>query len=77
MEGFNKVILLHEFYEHREQKAKELKFYEDQMEKLQEKMAMIRAEMSLTSRIIAMIRNETVEIVSSVMSKRKVVSPRG
>lgn len=71
MDETGKVILLHDFYEHRDQKAKELKFYEEQMDILQEKMALIRAELNLTSRIISMIKAESVEIISSVFKRYK------
>ena len=55
-----KLILLDDVYEIRKQKEKELQYYQEQLEKLYEKMSFVKKEINLTETIIDMIETESV-----------------
>jgi len=55
-----KIILLKDFYALREQKEKELKFYREKLEEIQEKMDWLEKDLKLTRNIIQMIEQEKI-----------------
>jgi len=52
------IIFLHEIYESRRQKERELEYYKQQMEMLQERMDLVSREITLTDKIIHIIEQE-------------------
>jgi len=54
----NNIILLKDFYALKEQKEKELKFYTDKLEEIQEKMTWLEKDLKLTREIIKLIESE-------------------
>ena len=55
-----KIILLKDFYALKEQKEKELKFYREKLEEIQEKMDWLEKDLKLTRNIIQMIEQEKI-----------------
>lgn len=55
-----KLISLQEVLESKERKEQELKFYQEKLEELQEKMYWLRRDIDVTNIIIDMIETETV-----------------
>ena len=53
-----KIILLKDFYALKEQKEKELKFYTEKLQEIQEKMDWLEKELKLTREIIKLIESE-------------------
>lgn len=66
-----KIILLDDVYEIRKRKEQELQFYNEQLEKLKEKMYYVQAEINLTNTIIDIIEKEKViDIKQYIQDKR-------
>lgn len=63
----NKIILITDIYEIRRRKEEELRYYHEQLEKLQNKMFFIKKEIELTNIIIEMIENEKVTEIKKVI----------
>jgi hypothetical protein len=59
----NKIIRLADIYKLREEKEKELKFYNERMEELKTKLFFIQKEMEITNFIIDMIEKEKITII--------------
>ena len=57
----SKIVLLKDFYEMKEQKEKELLFYKEKLEELQEKMYWLERDLTLTKNIIKMIEEERLQ----------------
>jgi hypothetical protein len=55
-----KIIVLSDLLDTRARKEKELKYYEEQLKILNDKMYWIRREIDLTSNIISMIEKEKI-----------------
>lgn len=55
-----KIILLKDFYDLKEQKEKELKFYREKMKELEENLFWVEKELNLTKRIINMIEQDKI-----------------
>jgi len=59
----SKIVLLKDFYEMKEQKEKELLFYKEKLEELQEKMYWLERDLTLTKNIIKMIEDEKLQSI--------------
>ena len=59
----SKIVLLKDFYETKEQKEKELLFYKEKLEELQEKMYWLERDLTLTKNIIKMIEDEKLQSI--------------
>ena len=55
-----KIVLITDIIEQKVRKEQELEFYEQELEKLKEKMFWVKREIDLTSTIIRVIQEETV-----------------
>ena len=55
-----KIVLITDIIEQKVRKERELEFYEQELEKLKEKMFWVKREIDLTSTIIRVIQEETV-----------------
>ena len=65
-----KIITLAEIIESKVVKEKELKFYYEQLEKIQGKIKILELDLNLTQKIIKMIENETViDIEKRILTK--------
>ena len=65
-----RIILLEDFLEQRIRKEQELKFYEEELAKLQEKMFWVKREIDLTNTIIRVIKDDSiVDLVTEAESK--------
>lgn len=58
MSDDNQIILISDVIEQKLRKEKELEFYLDELEKLQQKIFWLRREVDLTETIIEMIKKE-------------------
>ena len=67
----SKIILLNDIYDLKKQKEKELKYYNEQMEKLKEKLFFINKEIEITNVIIGMIEREAVVDIKQLVQKKK------
>lgn len=67
----SKIILLDDIYDLRKQKEQELRYYNEQLEKLQEKMFFVRKEIELTSFIIDIIENEKVTDIKKLIAEKR------
>ena len=67
----SKIILLNDIYDLKKQKEKELKYYNEQMEKLKEKLFFINKEIEITNVIIGMIEREAVVDIKQLVEKKK------
>ena len=68
----SKIILLEDIYDLRRRKEDELRYYNEQLEKLKEKMFFVNREIELTTFIIDIIENERVtDIKKLITDKRK------
>ena len=61
----SKIVLLHDVYAIKEQKERELAYYREQLELIQEKLIWIEREYKLTKDIIKMIEQETVVAIKT------------
>lgn len=66
-----KIILLDDVYEIRKRKEQELQFYNEQLEKLKEKMYYVQAEINLTNTIIDIIEKEKVIDIKQYIQDRR------
>jgi|688.fasta_scaffold2058066_2 hypothetical protein len=57
----SKIILLKDIYEMKEQKEKELLFYQEKLAELQDKVFWLERDIALTKNIIRMIEEEKVK----------------
>lgn len=64
-----KLILLSDVIETKVRKENELKFYEAEVRKLEEKLVWIRRDLNINNIIIDMIKNETVIDIKESMEK--------
>ena len=55
-----KIVLITDIIEQKVRKERELEFYEQELEKLKEKMFWVKREIDLTNTIIRVIQEETV-----------------
>jgi len=60
------LILIKDIYKLKEEKEKELKFYQDKLEELNRKMFFIKKEIDLTNFIIDLIEKEKLEDLRSL-----------
>jgi hypothetical protein len=67
----NKIIRLADFYQLREEKEKELKFYTEKMEELKTKLFFIQKEMEITTFIIDMIEKEKITMIGQITTQHK------
>jgi len=58
MSDDNQIIMISDVIEQKLRKEKELEFYLDELEKLQQKIFWLRREVDLTESIIEMIKKE-------------------
>lgn len=65
-----KLILLTDVIETKLRKEKELEFYQQELEKLQQKMFFLRKDIELTNLCITIIEQEKVYDVKEEMEKR-------
>jgi|TARA_B110000858_G_scaffold197562_1_gene259641 hypothetical protein len=65
-----KLILLSDVIETKVRKENELKFYEAEVRKLEEKLVWIRRDLNINNIIIDMIKNETVIDIKETMEKQ-------
>lgn len=65
-----KLILLSDVLEQKIRKEKELEFYQQELEKLQQKMFFLRKEIDITNLCINIIKSETVYDVKEQMEKK-------
>lgn len=66
-----KLILLTDIYEMRKRKEEELVFYNDQLEKLKQKMFFVQKEIDVTTLCIEIIEKETVIDIKKLVEKGK------
>jgi hypothetical protein len=64
-----KLILLTDIYEMRKRKEEELAFYNDQLEKLKQKMFFVQKEIDVTTLCIEIIEKETVIDIKKLVEK--------
>jgi predicted transcriptional regulator len=65
-----KLILLTDVIETKLRKEKELEFYQQELEKLQQKMFFLRKEIEITNLCITIIEQEKVYDVKEAMERR-------
>lgn len=67
------IIDITDIYEQRDRKEKELKYYQEELEKLMMKMGMIQHEIGVTETIIRLIENEQVlDLQQAIKEKRQI-----
>jgi hypothetical protein len=69
MSGMSDIILIQDIYKLKEEKEKELKFYQERLEELNRKMFFIKKEIELTGVIIDLIEREKVEDIRNLVKK--------
>lgn len=67
----NKIILLSDIYETKARKEKELAYYKEQLEILNQKMFFIRKDIEITTICINLIENEMVIDVKQLIEEKK------
>lgn len=66
------IIDITDIYEQREQKQRELEFYQVELEKLMVRMGMLQHEIGVTETIIRLIENEQVfDLQEAIKEKRR------
>ena len=70
MESERKIVLLSDFIEQKVRKEKELEYYTQQLEELQNKLFFIRKEIELTNLIIDIIDKEQVINVKNYLEDK-------
>lgn len=69
----SKIILLTDIYETKRRKEEELKFYNDQLEKLKTKMFFLQKDIDITNLCIELIEKEkVVEIKRAIKDERDI-----
>jgi hypothetical protein len=66
-----KIILLTDVYEMRKRKKEELAFYNEQLEKLKQKMFFVQKEIDITNLCIEIIEKETVVDIKKLVKEKK------
>ena len=67
-----KLILLSDFIETKVRKEKELEYFQEQLENLQNKMFFLKKEIDLTNLIIDMVNNNTIiDIREQLLEKQQ------
>lgn len=66
-----KIILLSDIYEVRKKKEDELRFYNEELEKLKNKLFFIQKEIDITNFIIDIIERETVVDLKQLVEQKK------
>jgi hypothetical protein len=67
----SKIILLSDVYETKARKEKELAYYKEQLEILNQKMFFIRKDIEITTICINLIENEMVIDVKQLIEEKK------
>ena len=67
----SKIILLSDIYETKARKEKELAYYKEQLEILNQKMFFIRKDIEITTICINLIENEMVVDVKQLIEEKK------
>lgn len=67
----SKIILLSDIYETKARKEKELAYYREQLEILNQKMFFIRKDIEITNICINLIENEMVIDVKQLIEEKK------
>lgn len=62
-----RLILLNDIYQFREQKQRELEFYREKLQQLENKMFFVRKEIELTNFIIDLIEKEKILDLADVI----------
>lgn len=66
-----KIILLSDIYELRKKKEDELRFYNEELEKLKDKLFFVQKEIDITNFIIDVIERETVVDIKQLVQDKK------
>jgi len=66
-----KIIMITEVLEQKLRKEKELEYYQQELEKLQQKMFFLKKDIDITNLIIDMIEKETVVDLKQNLLERK------
>jgi len=64
----DKIILLSDIVEHKIRKERELEFYQQELEKLQQKMFFLEKDIQITNMCIDIIEQEKVTAVRSLIT---------
>ena len=56
----NKIILIQDLVENKERKEKELQYYKDRLQFLEQRVSVLQSEIDLTNTIIQMIDEENI-----------------
>lgn len=67
----SKLIMLVDLLEDRQAKQEELQYYEQCLQDLMERMALVRREIRLTESIIHVIKNEKAEVIADFIKKKE------
>lgn len=67
----SKLIMLVDLLEDRQAKQEELQYYEQCLQDLMERMALVRREIKLTESIIHVIKNEKAEVVADFIKRKE------
>jgi hypothetical protein len=67
-----KIILLTDIYDMRKRKEEELAFYNEQLEKLKQKMFFVQKEIDITTICIEIIEKETVVDIKKLVQEKKI-----
>tara|TARA_B100000212_G_C27317401_1_gene508538 strand:+ start:599 stop:838 length:240 start_codon:yes stop_codon:yes gene_type:complete len=67
----SKLIMLVDLLEDRQAKQEELQYYEQCLQDLMERMALVRREIKLTESIIHVIKNEKAEVIADFIKKKE------
>jgi len=71
MTNTSKIILLTDIYETKARKEKELAYYKEQLEILNQKMFFIRKDIEITTICINLIENEMVVDIKKLIEEKK------
>ena len=66
----DKIILLSDILKHKLQKERELEFYQQELEKLQQKMFFLNKDIEITNMCIDIIEHEKLTAVPNLILKR-------
>jgi len=65
------LILIQDIYKLKEEKERELKFYQEKLEELNRKLFFIKKEVELTNVIINLIEREKLEDIRDLINKQQ------
>jgi prefoldin subunit 5 len=68
----DKIILLSDILKHKLQKERELEFYQQELEKLQQKMFFLNKDIEITNMCIDIIEQEKVSSVTNLITGAKI-----